>query len=166
MNKTYTAHQTSSGKSLLINGYLQGSVFLTLSVISLLDEPFLGAILSFYTVKYFFYRIVDFFFSKTIFQSEQEFHVRMCFINFKLNSRSPVKDRATFLVIEDVGFPRRGYVKDYGLVLVRNREKWHQRLFKNKIKLYIEDGKMNLEQLAEQIGEKFNIHFIGKYESY
>lgn len=166
MSIVHNIKRTKEGYDVLFWGYAFGLILTVVCVLSLRVYPIFSIVFLVVIFKYFFYRVADFFFDKTICLNENEFYIQVGFIRLNLNKHSERKERASFLVIENVAASTKTSEINYGLVLVRNNEKWYRRLFKNKIKLYAAGSDTKLEDVGEQIAEKFNIHFIGKYESF
>ena len=119
---------------------------------------FTGTLILLFFFWFFIYRPSDYLFSKVLFQDTDSFRLKMAFWAFKID-----KQRC-FTVIEPYSFPSSYGSRFFHLALVRNTESRWQRLFKNKIKLYPEDGTIDLEGLAKKIKDEFGIPYHGIFD--
>lgn len=156
MRKIYKINKTSYGvwHEFALN-FLFGIIFFAIGIYESLDSIFIGAIILIIAFKFFLYRLSDFLFTKEIIQSDIYLFIRVFFIRLKIESAR------CYTVIESYSFPSMAGTRYYYLELVRNdKNRWH-RLFKNKIKLYPQDGKIDLVGVGQKIEESFGIPFRG-----
>lgn len=126
-----------SGTLFFSLGYYQikkGSIFLSLLILLFVFREYL-------------YKQIDFLITIRIISKESEVYVCFCFLQIKINLNN------SFLIIEDKDYF--GLTKNstkYYLVLVRNDDKFFNRIFKNRIKL-IQVTNYNLNVVKDKMNE-------------
>ena len=131
---------------------LFGTIFISIMMFFLLNNfDLIMSLIIFYIIRLVFYSLIDFVFVKTIFDNGIQVFIAVFFMKIKID-----KKRAFTSILRSPSPSR--YAKHYCLVLVRNDEKWLNRLFKNKIILYAEDSNLDLEGIANKISDMFGIN--------
>jgi hypothetical protein len=107
----------------------------------------------FFSLRLSFYSLIDFCVIRQIMATEDGLYIKLAFIKIEINPK------CCFTVIQRIFLPEKYGSKNYALKLIRNEKQWWNRVFKNKVKLYIEDGYIDLMKTGKMLEEKFGIHF-------
>lgn len=139
--------------------FIVGLLFIVCGLYLLIDgEAFIGIAILLVTFRLIVFRYIDLLLSKEIVRTTNSILLKAFCIKFEItNGRS-------FTVIEPYSFPSKYGSKYFYLVIVRNNPNALKRLFKNKIKLYPEDGKIDLVGVAKKIENEFGIPYHGIFD--
>ncbi len=159
--KVYIIKRTSTGiwKEFFLN-FLVGVIVFIIGIYTCFDHLFWGVIVLIFAFKFFIYRLIDFLFIKEFIEIEKILYISFLGVNFKINPKR------CFSVIEAYSFPSKSGTKYYYLELIRNDERWLYRIFKNKIKLYVEDGEIDLEGVAQKLFDLYGIKYLGIFDDW
>ena len=153
-NKSYVIHRTASG---VLNQFTLSLVIVAVLTIACWKADFgvfgwLKIPLYAYAFRIGIYVLIDFLFEKKFLEIDDDIYIKTFFSKFKLD-----KNRS-YLIIAPAPLLR--YTSEiYYLNLVRNDKRLLNRVFKNRIKLYVEDGELDLKGIARKISDMFGIPF-------
>lgn len=141
----------------IIMDILFGIFIIILGLFVYIKIPLFGIIIILISLRISFYQIIDLFFIKKIYIHENKIILKILFIKIKLDKHM------SFTCVESYFVPASSYAQPSVLVIKRNPKNFIFRLFKNTVKLNIitSNNKIIMEELAEELFDKFEIKYIG-----
>jgi hypothetical protein len=100
------------------------------------------------------YNSIDYLFTKTLYEKNGKLVLKISVINFQISKED------SFLAIGKDDITTRLSITSHGLYIVRNNKIWWRRIIKNRIKLLPKGGKYNLEDIMEEVANKFGLNSI------
>jgi hypothetical protein len=159
MNQFIISRTKANIWDFIFKGFFSGTVFYVLTIFILIRNGLIGIVPLFFIIRYYIYKNIELLFNVRIVKDEGSLYLKMMWFTLSLDLNN------CFLIIENVAvFTGIKPNTEYGLVLVRNEKKAINRIFKNRIKLYVGLSVTDLEDNMNLISNQFGIRSVPFFE--